>query len=75
MRNVHTFKGIKAVGAFTQCIYDLENLEPAVGEILISGSATQREIILAQVSNLHYVLYKCLIHIRNENKRGSRHGR
>ncbi len=74
MRNVHTLKGQKALSAFQQAAYDIENLEPEVGELLRNGSQGQAQTILALHVILQRVLLKLVVHTRGKIEGGNFHG-
>lgn len=58
MNNVHNLKGQKALDAFTQATYDLENLEPEISGMLVIGRANQRKAILTKIKDIQRVLIK-----------------
>jgi len=75
MRNVHLLKHQKALQAFVQATYDLENLEPEAGTMLREGNTAQAETIMVAMANLQRVLLKMTGHARTTFKGGKYHAR
>ena len=75
MRNVNTLKGQNALSAFQQAAFDLETLEPEVGELMRDGTQDQAQTILALHVILQRVLLKLVVQTRGKIERGNFHGR
>ena len=71
MSNAHLLKGQKALEAFAKASYDIENLEPEIGELLINGRTAQAQNILGHCANLQRVLLKMTVHMRSKIEGGN----